>query len=156
MKSYLLPYRFKRIGMFMFIPFCAICLWCIISGDLEFDYLRWPCLSICVRGIFDEHVLWFTVGTTDPINEIGMLGLLISMCFIALAREKDEDEMTAQVRMQSFVCSFWIVAAIIAFCILFVYEIDFMVFAFAAIFLMFLIYIIKFNLTMRRIRRENR
>lgn len=155
MNSYLLPTKFKRIGMWMFIPFCAICLWCLISGQLEFDYMAWPCISLCEQD-FNDNVSWFTVGKTDPINEIGMLGLLVSMCFIALSKEKDEDEMTAEVRMQSFVFSFWIMAAIIAFCILFVYGIEFMEFAFAAIFLIFLIYILKFNFAMRAIRRTGK
>lgn len=155
-KSFLLPYKFKKVGMFMFIPTCAICLWCLFSGELEFNYMQWPCVSFCFQELFDDNTTWLAVSTTDPINEIGMLGLLVSMCFIALSKEKDEDEMTAQIRMRSFVFSFWAMAAIIAFSILFVYGIRFMEFAFVAVFLVFLIYIIKFNFAMRKTRREGR
>lgn len=155
-KSFLLPYKFKKVGMCMFIPFCAICLWCLFSGELEFGYMQWPCISFCLQELFDDNTSWLAITTTDPINEIGMLGLLISMCFIALSEEKDEDEMTAQIRMRSFMFSFWVMAAILAFSILFVYGIRFMEFAFIAVFLVFLIYIIKFNFAMRRIRREGR
>lgn len=154
MKSYLLPYKFKRIGMWMFIPFCVICLWVLLSGELEFEYLKWPCISLCFMNIFDDKCQWLSIQYTDPTNEIGMLGLLVSMCFIALSKEKDEDEMTGQIRMQSFVWSFWVSAAILAFCILFVYGILFVEFTFAAIFLVFLIYILKFNASMHAVRRN--
>lgn len=155
-KSLLLPYKFKRVGMWMFIPFCAVCLWCLFSGELEFDYMQWPCISFCFQEFFDKRPALLSIGSTDPINEIGMLGLLISLCFISLSKEKDEDEMTAMVRMQSFVSSFWAIAAVFAFCILFVYGISFMEFSFVAIFLGFLVYIFKFNSAMKRIRREDR
>lgn len=156
MNNFLLPYRFKRIGMYMFIPFFAICLWCLFSGELEFEYLQWPCLSVFSQEIFGDHTVWFSVEKTDPINETGMLGLLVSMCFIALSKERDEDEMTAHIRMQSFVWSFWVLAGILAFGIFFIYDFTFAVFSFVAIFIVFAVYIIKFNLSMRRIRREGR
>ena len=82
-----------------------------------------------------------------------MFGLLISICFTALSKEKDEDEMTGLIRMQSFVWSFWVTAAVLAFGIIFIYDIAFMLFSFAAIFVVFILYIIKFNLAMRAIRR---
>ena len=85
-----------------------------------------------------------------------MLGLLVSVCFIALSKEKDEDEMTGQIRMQSFVWSFWVTAAILAFGILFFYGFSFLNFALAALFLAFIIYIVKFNLTMFCIRRAGK
>lgn len=153
--SFLLPYPFKKAGMYMFIPFCAVCLWCLFSGELEFDYLQWPCISLGFKEI-DGNTTWLAIEKTDPINEIGMLGLLLSLCFISLSREKDEDEMTALIRMESFVFSFWVMAAIMAFSIIFVYGIRFMEFSFTAVFLVFLIYVIKFNLSMRKIRREGR
>ena len=135
-KNYLLPHRFKTAGIIMFFPFCAACLWLLLSGVLDCSYISWPALC--------------------PINEIAMLGLLASLCFIALSREKDEDEMTGHIRMQSFVWSFWVTAAVLAFGIIFIYGLAFMEFAFAAIFLVFVLYILKFNLTMRAVRRADR
>lgn len=85
-----------------------------------------------------------------------MFGLLISLCFTALSKEKDEDEMTGLIRMQSFVWSFWVTAAVLAFGIIFIYNIAFMLFSFAAIFVGFILYIIKFNLAMHAIRRDGK
>ena len=154
-KSYLLPCKFKRIGMLMFIPFCALCLWCIISGELEFGYLHIPALAVRVDELFGE-ASFFEIVQNDPINEIAMLGLLVSLCFIALSKEQDEDEMTEQIRMSSFVWSLWITAAVLAFGILFFYQFSVLYFCFSAIYFVFLLYILKFNITMRKVRRAVR
>ena len=152
-KNYLLPHRFKTAGIIMFFPFCAACLWLLLSGVLDCSYINWPALCINPEDLMDNP---FHVIKNDPINEIAMLGLLASLCFIALSREKDEDEMTGHIRMQSFVWSFWVTAAVLAFGIIFIYGLAFMEFAFAAIFLVFVLYILKFNLTMRAVRRADR
>lgn len=152
--NYLLPYRFKTIGLWMLFPFLVLCLWLLCLGELDCNLLKWPALAIYTDGL--DAATWFTVVTNDPINEFAMLGLLISLCFISLSKEKDEDEMTALVRMRSFVWSFWVTAAVLAFGIIFIFDIAFMLFSFAAVFFVFLLYIVKFNLTMRAIRREGK
>jgi uncharacterized membrane protein len=82
-----------------------------------------------------------------------MLGFIVSLVFVALSREKDEDEMTAVVRMQSFVWSFWCTAIVEAVAVLLTYELTFLNFAFVSVFVCFLSYIIKFNFEMAKIRR---
>lgn len=151
-KNYLLPHRFKTIGICMFLPFCCVCIWLLLSGVLDCSYISWPALSVNPDRLTEGPHGWFRIIKNDPVNEIAMLGLLISLCFIALSKEKDEDEMTGHIRMQSFVWSFWVTAAILAFGIIFIYGFEFMEFAFAAIFLVFVLYIVKFNLTMRAVR----
>ena len=131
-KNYLLPRNFKMIGLIMLVPFLAACIWLLLG----------PC-----------ECEWFGMTVTDPVNEICMLGLLVSLVLIALSKEKDEDEMTAVVRMQSFVWSFWCTAILMLVAILFVYDLAFMHFAFASVFVCFIMYICKFNYEMIKIRR---
>ena len=38
-KNYLLPHRFKTAGIIMFFPFCAACLWLLLSGVLDCSYI---------------------------------------------------------------------------------------------------------------------
>jgi hypothetical protein len=130
----------------MFLPFAAICLCLLFSVKL-------PSISIPWIAIGDSI---FYKGTADLLTEVGMMGLLVSLCFIALSKEKDEDEMTGQIRMQSFVWSLWFTAIILALGILFIMGLDFLAFACAAIYFYFLVYILKFNLTMKAIRREGK
>lgn len=153
-KNFLLPYRFKRAGLWLFFPFLALCLWLLLFGDWDCDLLSWPAFALSIEDITSKDA--FTLIRNDPVNEFAMLGLLVSVCFIALSKEKDEDEMTGQIRMQSFVWSFWVTAAILAFGILFFYGFSFLNFALAALFLAFIIYIVKFNLTMFCIRRAGK
>ena len=145
-RDYLLPYSYKKVGMGMFLPFAAICLCLLFSVKL-------PSISIPWIAIGDSI---FYKGTADLLTEVGMMGLLVSLCFIALSKEKDEDEMTGQIRMQSFVWSLWFTAIILALGILFIMGLDFLAFACAAIYFYFLVYILKFNLTMKAIRREGK
>lgn len=91
---------------------------------------------------------------TDLIDEIAMFGLLVSLVFIGLSRERDEDEMTAHIRMQSFVWSAWATSAVIALGIFFVYDLEFVTFMFVAMYLYLMLYAVKFNLAMYRERKE--
>lgn len=150
-KNYLLPHYFKKIGLAMLPPFLASCIW-LLAGPCEGDWLAIRVPAILTLDL-DSTRAWFGMTTTDPVNEICMLGLLLSLVFIALAKEKDEDEMTAVVRMQSFVWSFWCTAIIETLAIIFTYDFAFLYFAFASLFVCFLLFICKFNYEMLKIRR---
>lgn len=145
-RNYLLPYTYKKIGMWMFLPFAAICLCLFFNVELPKISIPWIAIG--------EH--FFYDGTADLITEVGMMGLLVSLSFISLSREKDEDEMTAHIRMQSFVWSLWFTSIILAFGILFIMGLDFLIFAVAALYLYYLVYILKFNFAMKTIRRAGR
>lgn len=41
--------------------------------------------------VTDSERIFAVIGN-DPTNETAMLGLLVSLCLIALSKEKDEDE----------------------------------------------------------------
>ena len=129
----------------MFLPFAAICV-CL------FFNVKLPEIKIPWIGLGDKI---FYKGEANLLTELGMMGLLVSLCFIALSRERDEDEMTGQIRMQSFAWSLWFTSIVLALGILFVMGLDFLTFACAAIYLYFIVYILKFNFTMKAIRRES-
>ena len=80
-RNYLLPYTYKKIGMWMFLPFAAICLCLFFNVELPKISIPWIAIG--------EH--FFYDGTADLLTEVGMMGLLVSLSFIALSREKDED-----------------------------------------------------------------
>lgn len=145
-RNYLLPNSYKKIGMLMFLPFTAICL-CLFL-DIKLPSIVIPWIGIGDGFIYKEKA--------DLFTELGMMGLLISLSFIALSREKDEDEMTGQIRMKSFVWSLWFTTFVLAFGILFIMGLNFLSFCVVALYLYYLVYILKFNLTMRRIRRQGR
>ena len=153
-QNYLLPHGFKRVGLIMLVPFLVACIW-LLCGPCEGDWF-----IVDVPALFTLDIAstseWFGMTVTDPVNEICMLGLLVSLVFIALSKEKDEDEMTAVVRMRSFVWSFWCTAILLLVAILFVYDYAFLLFAFASMFVCFILYICKFNYEMIKIRRTDK
>ena len=102
-KSYLLPAGFKKIGLRMVLPFFVLSVLCLcgVMDDMNLSFL-----SVKMPALID-YSGWFTMNETNLIDEIAMLGLLVSLVFIGLSRERDEDEMTAHIRMQSFVWSAW-------------------------------------------------
>ena len=130
----------------MFLPFAAVCVCRFFNVNIPEVKIPWIAIG---DGLFYN-------GEAELITMLGMLGLLVSLCFIALSREKDEDEMTGQIRMRSFVWSFWGTAIILALGIIFIHGFNFLYFAFAALFLIFLLFIVKFNLEMYKVRRESR
>ena len=150
-QNYLLPHGFKRVGLIMLVPFLTACIW-LLCGPCEGDWFLVDVPALFTLDIASTSE-WFGMTATDPVNEICMIGLLVSLVFIALSKEKDEDEMTAVVRMQSFVWSFWCTAILMLVAILFVYDLAFMYFAFASVFVCFNMYICKFNYEMIKIRR---
>ena len=97
-QNYLLPHGFKRVGLIMLVPFLTACIW-LLCGPCEGDWFLVDVPALFTLDIASTSE-WFGMTATDPVNEICMLGLLVSLVFIALSREKDEDEMTAVVRMQ--------------------------------------------------------
>ena len=148
-KSYLLPVGFKKVGLWMVAPFLVLCVLCLCGTmDNVVISATMPALA--------DYSGWFTMNETDLIDEIAMLGLLVSLVFIGLSRERDEDEMTAHIRMQSFVWSAWATSAVIAFGIFFVYGLEFVTFMLVAMYLYLALYAIKFNLAMCRERKEQR
>lgn len=151
-KNYLLPNRYKEVGIWMFFPFAILCL-SLFFYDYESMDFTLPFLSI-FNLPFLSKLSFFKIVESNPLNEIFMLGLLTSLCFIALSEEKDEDEMTAHVRVSSFVWSLWATAIVLAFGILFLFEFAFLYFSFIAIYLFFMLYILKFHCKIKAIRKE--
>ena len=122
-KSYLLPVGFKKVGLWMVVPFLVLSVLCLCEV-LDDTTISLPMPALCCWNG------WFCMTETSLIEEIAMLGLLASLVFIALSREQDEDEMTAHIRMQSFVWSTWATSIVLALGILFVYDFEFLTFMF--------------------------
>ena len=145
----------------LFVPFA------IMGLILMFGHEDWlPALPCKAIALFNGPK-WITEKAVGPspvvqiitenmIEEVIIIGLVIALGLIAFSREKDEDEMTGQIRMRSFVWSLWFTTFVLAFGILFIMGLNFLSFCVVALYLYYLVYILKFNLTMRRIRREGR
>ncbi len=148
--NYLLPNKFKKVGLILFIA--AIAVFCLCQA------LHWS-LDVKVFALASDLFggwQFCSVIENDIIDEIAMSVSLVGLCFLALSKEKDEDEMTGQIRMKSFVWTFWVTACILLFGIIFLYELASLYFTYIALLLVFILFIIKFNITMHQVRREGK
>lgn len=151
--NYLLPAKFKKVGIYMSIPFALVCLWLLfVPGAWDYNLCNITVLSVIGDGGLENSM--FNIIETDPLDEIAMLGLLISIVLIALSKEKDEDEMTPVERQNAFVWSFWVTALLYTFGIITIYGISFLSYSFVMPYIFFILYITKFNIAMHKLRRN--
>lgn len=146
--DFLLPPLYKKVGLAMLLPFVGLGLYVMCGGEFSFANVTFFALV--------ENEEWFRLVENNFTDEIAMLGLLLSLVFVALSRERDEDEMTAFIRMRSFILSAWISAPLLAIGILFIYFVEFLQFMCMAIYFYLIIYIVVFNLAMCRERKDQR
>ena len=148
--NYLLPNKFKKVGLILFIA--AVAAYCLCQAlDWSLDVK----VFALANDLFGEWE-FCSIVENDIIDEITMSASLVGLCLIALSKEKDEDEMTGQIRMKSFVWTFWVTACILLFGIIFLYEMASLYFTYIALLLVFFLFIIKFNVTMHQVRRASK
>ena len=93
--SLLLPNRYKRIGLLILVP-------SLVLGILVrfFDFQ----LSFLTLQYFKTGINTKNMHLEDAINltdELALTGIIVSLLFIAFAREKTEDEYIAHTRLES-------------------------------------------------------
>ena len=71
-KSYLLPVGFKKVGLWMVVPFFVLCVLCLCG---VMDEVNLSVLSVKMPALVD-YSGWLTMNDTNLIDEIAMLGLL--------------------------------------------------------------------------------
>jgi small-conductance mechanosensitive channel len=149
--NYLLSNRFKKIGWILFIPSIILGLLFVIF-QFQPKFLDIKVFAILNQDIFSSPD-FFDIIKTNVIDEIIGILLIISLCFIAFSKEKEEDEFIARIRLESLLWATYINYAILIFAILFVYGgVAFWVLIFN-IFTILLFFIIRFNWIIMRTRK---
>ncbi len=148
-KNYLLPHRYMKIGLFMLVPF-------IIMACIDFLGMA-PSIEISFPYIYNDLFTsnsWFSIANgEDVFMEIWMLGVFSSLIFIALSKEKVEDEMIMQIRFQSMLFSLRCTAAIFIFETIFIFGFAY-VYCLGALFYIFLIvFILRFRYVLHKLNK---
>jgi len=143
--NYLLPNRFKKIGWILFIPGIILGVIFLALDKFEPGFLDINVFAIAKGQFLDGGTHFFTTTKNNIIDEIIALLLIVGSIFIALSKEKNEDEFISRIRLESLVWATYINYIILIFTILFVFD---MAFFWVLIFNMFTIlffFIIRFN-----------
>ena len=140
-KNFLLPHLFRKIGWVMLIPFLVMC------GVELFGTA--PAINMTMPYILSDGVPqneWFGImHGEDMYMEIWIIGLFLSLLFIALSKEKQEDEMIMQVRLQSLLFALWVTSICSIIETLFIFGLIYAYSLWASLFLFLIIFIAKFR-----------
>ena len=86
----LLPHRYQKIGWILFLPFVGL-LFANNYFDFNFGFLEF---EVRDGQLFEDSEENFT-------NEVALIGVFISLFFLAFSREKEEDEYIQKLRLDS-------------------------------------------------------
>lgn len=98
MKTLLFPHRFKQIGLIIFAISAAIGAYILFTDNTD-SYL---------------------------LNNIAIIGISIGAILSTCSRERVEDEMIQQIRLNSLLIALYINYAILIVCSLLIYDLDFL------------------------------
>ncbi|MEQ9262129.1 MAG: hypothetical protein RLP14_03105 [Owenweeksia sp.] len=155
---FLLPHRAKTMGWLIFIPSLLLGVIQFFSTyepkwlDAEVPALFYTDWLLADKG---ERFLFFTLIQNNLADEICALLLLIGGLLLVFAREVHEDEMIMKIRLESMLWSARVNGIVILFCIIFIYDITFYYVMVLNLFLLFFLFIGRFEWALRSLRRES-
>lgn len=149
--NYLFPNKFKKLGWAILIP---VTVFGIL--DLFFDYepqfLNVDVLSLFGSGFGKNH--FFEIIQNNIFNEILGILMIVSGLLVAFSKEKVEDEFIAKIRLESLVWSVYVNYGILLIALIFIYGIPFLWVMIVNIFTILLIFIIRFNIQISRLKKS--
>jgi len=153
-KSYLLPNYFKKVGWILAVPSLIVLILNIFEiCTLNFDF-RFYGLSHGV-GFLNTPSDWVcSMNDANFTLTILPIIIVIGLVFISFSKEKIEDEMITQIREKSFVWAIIISSIIFVLGTLFLYEIAYLYFLGGLIYLVFLLFILKFHIELSCLKKS--
>jgi hypothetical protein len=119
----LFPYRWKRIGWLLAIPSAVLMIAVLyFQFGLPFLYYKsaWPTR-------FSNGGTLFVLQDHDFTREVGSVLLIIGLLMIAFSKEKQEDERIQALRLESLLWAVYVNSALLILCIIFLYDVVFLV-----------------------------
>ena len=143
-KNYLFPTTFRKIGWCLFVPFVVMSFICLFNGANE-DWLEVSVLSVVPWGVSKNSLF----------DELSMIGLTVSLLFIAFSKEKAEDECIANIRSNSLIWATITGYSLLIVCTMLIYDMQYLNFVFIDLFMILFLFIIKYKIELYKFRRNN-
>lgn len=138
-----------KIGMWTFIPFLILCV-AELSGHESV-------LEASVPALINSTGEWFSMAEHENLSgECWMIGLFLSLLFMALSKEKTEDEMLLQIRLHAMLFALWITAAVFVFGTLFIFGVDYAICLWAILYIFLGIFILKFRYELYKLKQTEK
>ncbi|WP_461130886.1 hypothetical protein [Spirosoma aerophilum] len=141
--KWLFPHRFRLIGWLIFVPSLVLGL-AALYADFKINGLSANWLSESLTVSSGNAIAHFTENQ-DLTDEIASIGIIVGLLFIAFSREKVEDEMIGQLRLEALQWSVYANYAILAIAILTVYDMAFFNVMVYNMFTVLLVFIFRFR-----------
>jgi len=133
--KWLFPHSYRLIGWIILLPSIALGLAALYS-EFQWKFLTLPIIAMNFPG------------GNIPINltdELAALGVISGLLLIAFSREKVEDEMIIQLRLEALQWSVYVNYLILAILIITVHGTDFMAVMIYNMFTVLLLFIARFR-----------
>jgi hypothetical protein len=133
--KWLFPHSYRLIGWLIFIP-SVVLGFANLYAEFNLPFLAVPFGS------------WKIPGDTVPQNltdELAGIGLITGLLLIAFSREKIEDEMIGQLRLEALQWSVYANYLVLAIAILTVYDMSFFTVLIYNMFTVLLVFIVRFR-----------
>jgi len=134
------------------VPFFVSCIYCLFGNGTNILPTKVFAL-VCNTNFMD--VGFCKIIKNCLFDELSVIGLAVSLLFIAFSKEKDEDECIAELRMRSLVWAIIVNYSLLIVVTVFVYDTFYMTFAFIDLFTMLFLFMIKYNIELYKFRRTN-
>jgi len=138
--KWLFPHSFRLLGGLIFIPSLVLGL-ATLYAEFEWKFLT---VSFIQTDFFGQRV------NQNLTNEVAGLGLIIGLMMIAFSREKVEDEMIGQLRLEALQWSVYANYLILAISMLTVFDEDFFSVMIYNMFTVLLVFIARFRWLIHR------
>jgi len=153
-KPYLLPNYFKKIGWLLAVPSLIILILSVLEiFSVNFDFYFYG-LSKDVVFFNTSSKCIYSMNETSFIITILPIIIVIGLIFISFSKEKIEDEMITQIREKSFVWAIVISSIVFVLGTLFFYGIIYLYFLGGFIYLIFLLFILKYHIELSHLKKS--
>lgn len=116
---FLFPHKYRLVGWVLAIPSCVLML-LVLHAEFELKFLYFG----KGHSIFtsDGADFLFNIHRHNFTDEVGSLLLIAGLLMIAFSREKEEDERTIKLRLESLLWAVYVNSAWMMFSIIFFYD----------------------------------
>ncbi|QMW03545.1 hypothetical protein [Spirosoma foliorum] len=143
--KWLFPHRFRLIGWIIFVPSAIL--------GLAAMYYELDIISLIKEILFNAKPPtgtltlegFFSAGSQNMTDEIAAIGVILGLLLIAFSREKVEDEMIGQLRLEALQWSVYANYIILAIAILTLYDNAFFNVMVYNMFTVLLVFIFRFR-----------
>lgn len=146
---FLFPHKYRLIGWVLTVPSFVLML-LVMHADFSLSFLQYGGNSILG---FDGEKFLFGIHRHNFTDEVGSLLLIAGLLMIAFSREKEEDERTVQLRLESLLWAVYVNSAWMMFSIIFFYDTLFANIMTYNICTPLILFIARFNFVMYKERR---